>query len=151
MSSGAIFAKFENAFMQFCKEHDLPCKDFIFRVSNDQEFQSCVENALKQKADAFFCADEGMGQKVYFFLHKYGLRIPDDISVLGLETRNEGKYMIPPMTALRQDYKRLAFESVKILQKLICGEKISVNLIIPYQFEERESVRKKVDRVSIPE
>ena len=134
----------ENAFMQFCQKHDLPFEDFILRdYYNDQTLQSSIEQALKQKADAVFCAKEGHAQKVYYYLHKYGLRIPEDISVIGLEANNESQYMTPPLTALRQDYKRLAQESVGMLQKLIRGERISGDIIVPFKFEERESVRKK--------
>ena len=133
----------ENAFIQFCKKHDLPFESFISRSSEHQSIQNSIETALELKADAFFCANEGIAQKVYFFLNQKGLRIPDDISVLGLEADNEGQYMIPPLTALHQDYKNIAHESVSILQRLIHGEKITGNLIIPFKFKERASVRKK--------
>ena len=132
----------ENAFIQFCKSHNLPFESFISKDTRYESIQSSVEVALKLNADAFFCANEGISQKVYYVLHQHGLRIPEDISVLGLEANDEGQYMIPPLTALHQDFEQLAHESVLTLQRLIRGEKVRGNLVVPCKFKERASVRK---------
>ncbi|OGO13312.1 MAG: hypothetical protein A2032_02335 [Chloroflexi bacterium RBG_19FT_COMBO_49_13] len=55
-------------------------------------------------------------------LNERGLRIPDDISIVGFDDAPESAYYIPPLTTVRQDYDALGTESVHYLVELINKE-----------------------------
>jgi len=130
------------AFRQFCARHNLPGEEFCL-CSEGITFEALVDKLLDLKADAVFLASEGNAPKLYHELHKRSVRIPEDISVIGLELPSLNPFLAPPLTSLRQDFEGLARESVAMLKKLIAGEEVTGDVRLPYTLIERESVRKK--------
>ena len=128
-----------NAFRQFCHDFNLPCEEPLVCKSFSR---TILNSVFMKKPDAVFCATEGLALELYGYLRECGIRIPEDISVLGLETDHVSEFMVPGLTALRQDFQALAHESVKMLKQHINGEPVSENVRIPFQFIERESVRR---------
>lgn len=129
------------AFQQFCCGYNLPGEELLFRKGQKCAFSEVIQEILDAEVDAIFCASEGLALEVYSQLHKQGKRIPEDISVLGLESDGITEFLIPGLTALRQDFTALAKESVQMLKKLINGEQVTANIKVPFQFIERNSVR----------
>ena len=69
-----------------------------------------------------------------------GLRVPEDISIIGFDGIEMGQYMIPKLTTIKQPSDELAQRCVEILLKCICENKSAVNEQVPYYFLEGESV-----------
>ena len=52
-----------------------------------------------------------------------GIKIPDDVSVVGFDGIDNAKYYIPRLTTIRQPFEEMAKESINLLFKYIEGEK----------------------------
>jgi len=52
-------------------------------------------------------------------LHEAGLRVPENVSVVGFDDRPESAYFEPPLTTVRQDFDALAQESVAYLASMV--------------------------------
>lgn len=52
-------------------------------------------------------------------LSERGLRVPDDVSIVGFDDTPESAYYRPPLTTVRQDYEALGYESIHYLVELI--------------------------------
>ncbi len=52
-------------------------------------------------------------------LREHGLRVPDDISIVGFDDTPESAYYMPPLTTVRQDYEALGYQSIHYLVELI--------------------------------
>jgi LacI family transcriptional regulator len=70
-----------------------------------------------------------------------GLRVPDDISVIGFDGIEMGQYLVPKLTTIQQPSFDLAERCVDILLQCICENKPAVNEIIPFYFIEGESAK----------
>jgi LacI family transcriptional regulator len=57
--------------------------------------------ALKRPPTAFFCANDKMALGCYEALKELGLRIPDDISVIGFDDDEIASHVMPKLTTLR--------------------------------------------------
>ena len=55
---------------------------------------------LDPRPDAIFCANDLMALGCYDALHEAGLRIPEDMAVIGFDDREVAKSMHPPLTTL---------------------------------------------------
>ncbi len=75
--------------------------------------------------------------------HERGLRVPDDISIVGFDGIPLGAYMIPRLTTVRQNADRFAERSVEILLHCIREGVSSIHEIVPYELVEGESVRRR--------
>ena len=110
-----------------------------------ERHQSRIEDEipliLKSKPDACFCSSEGITSKIGLLLKKAGLRIPQDISLMGLEDRWGNECFSPPITSIRQDFEQIAFVAAEnIVRKITDGIPMK-GYKLPFTLIERESVR----------
>ncbi|WP_051939123.1 LacI family DNA-binding transcriptional regulator [Phaeacidiphilus oryzae] len=69
----------------------------------------------------FACADS-MAVGVYDTLRARGLRVPEDVSVIGFDDLPEADWVSPRLTTVRQPSTELGAEAVKLLRELTRGE-----------------------------
>lgn len=74
-------------------------------------------------------------------LHDRGLRVPEDISVIGFDGIELGGYLTPKLTTVQQDAKHLADRSVEILLAHIRGDAAPVHERTAFRLLEGESVK----------
>jgi LacI family transcriptional regulator len=82
-------------------------------------------------------------------LNERGLRIPDDISIVGFDDTPESAYYMPPLTTIRQDYEALGTESIHYLVEIINNQETSIHqrVLMP-KLIVRQSTR-VIDPISI--
>jgi DNA-binding LacI/PurR family transcriptional regulator len=51
-----------------------------------------------------------------------GLRIPDDISIMGLDDIEVSRYQVPPLTTVRQSFAELGSRGIELLLSILSGE-----------------------------
>lgn len=71
------------------------------------------------EVDAVFASNEQMALGVLFAASQLGRRVPEDISVVGVDNVSESAYFHPPLTTIRQDLHELGIRSVQILDQMI--------------------------------
>ena len=103
--------------------------------------ENFVPLLLKQNPDACFCASEEYAARIGLQFKKAGLRIPEDISLMGLETSLLNECFTPPITAIRQDFEQIAAVAAESMYQAIVNKIPPTCATIPFQLIERESVR----------
>ena len=68
-----------------------------------------------------------------------GLRIPEDVSVVGFDGIDLGKYYNPAITTMRQPMKKMAETTIRLLFDIIAGHKTYEHVVFPAKLEVRES------------
>ena len=71
-----------------------------------------------------------------------GLRVPEDISVIGFDGIDIGKYTVPRLTTIRQHREEMATRGVEILLNSLNEEAAAVHEIEPFYLVPGGSVRK---------
>jgi LacI family transcriptional regulator len=71
----------------------------------------------------FVCADQ-MALGAYEALYERGLRVPDDMSIVGFDDLDEARWAIPPLTTVRQPLTEMAGMATRMLLSLIAGEEL---------------------------
>jgi len=74
-------------------------------------------------------------------LWEAGKRVPEDVSVMGLDGLAMGKYLIPQLTTIQQDFRTIALRSVEILLDAIEDGTPAKHETVPFQIQRRESIR----------
>ncbi len=84
-----------------------------------------------------FCAS-----LVYAAAYEVGLRIPEDLSVIGFDDVRMSRYMTPPLTTVRQDVRKKAGVAWELLKKNMKNpEAPAENVVLRVELTERRSVR----------
>ncbi len=79
---------------------------------------------------------------MYRELFEAGIRIPEDVSVLGFDGIELGDYVQPKLTTLRQPVEQLALATIDLLLKLIEGNCENQTLMFEGNLVEKESVKR---------
>ena len=74
-------------------------------------------------------------------LRESGKRVPEDVSVIGMDGLPIGVYLIPQLTTISQSVDRMAHRSVEILLGAIENGAQAQHETVPFWIERRESTR----------
>ena len=75
------------------------------------------------KPTAVFVHNDTLAMGVYRAIHEMGLRIPDDLSVIGYDNLDSCQFMYPPLTTVEFPIRQLARTGVELLMKRITETK----------------------------
>jgi LacI family xylobiose transport system transcriptional regulator len=77
---------------------------------------------LPDRPTAIFATNDGQAIGAYHAAHQLGLRIPDDLSVVGFDDMPSVRWAIPPLTTIRQPFTEMAAAATLMLLTLAHGE-----------------------------
>ena len=95
-----------------------------------------------EKFTAVYAMSDVMAAGVYRAVLEAGLRIPEDVSVVGFDGIELGDYLQPKLTTLAQPVKLLAESTFELLYDMIEGQCGNRNLIYEGNLVEKDSVRR---------
>lgn len=97
-----------------------------------------VPTFLKNGATAIMCASDLIASGVIAEINKKGLRVPEDISVIGFDDLPIAAQLNPPLTTVRQDRIDLGKSAFLLLDGLVHNVTIS-KMLLRAKFIERSS------------
>lgn len=114
--------------------HDLSVPEAIIGDwSGESGYQAgCRIADLNPRPTAVFVASDLMALGLLRALNEHGLRVPQDISIIGFDDHEFASQFDPPLTTVRQDFVALGRLCVRSLQDPECYPRstISPNLIV---------------------
>jgi DNA-binding LacI/PurR family transcriptional regulator len=72
--------------------------------------------------DGLFGGNDAMAAAAIEVLREHGLKVPDDVSVMGFDDNVYAVQADPPLTTMRQPYDRITSEMVRVLMAQLAGE-----------------------------
>ncbi|MFH8836866.1 LacI family DNA-binding transcriptional regulator [Streptomyces sp. NPDC017868] len=97
--------------------------------------------ALAEEAacTAVFVANDQMALGVLRAFHERGVRVPEDVSVVGFDDIAEASSFIPPLTTVRQDFGQVGELCVEAALRELRGETVTGVQLVPTNLVERAS------------
>jgi LacI family transcriptional regulator len=80
--------------------------------------------SLDTPPTAIFAASDQMAFGVYEAVRQRGLRVPDDVSVIGFDDLPEARWASPPLTTVRQPLAEMGMLAARTVLRLAQGEEI---------------------------
>ncbi|GIG00551.1 LacI family DNA-binding transcriptional regulator [Catellatospora citrea] len=68
---------------------------------------------------AVFCANDQQALGMLRALHERGIRVPEDVSIVGFDDIPEAEYLSPPLTTVRQDFDEVGRRCLAALLDLL--------------------------------
>jgi len=88
---------------------------------------------------AVFCANDQMALGVLHGLSARGVRVPEDVSIVGFDDLPEARHFRPALTTVRQDFETLGKRTVEAIISAIEGGHPNVRTVIEPELIVRES------------
>jgi LacI family transcriptional regulator len=76
---------------------------------------------------AIFAANDQMAVGARLALYRRGIRVPDDISIVGFDDQPDSAYMIPPLTTVRQPAVAMGETAAKAILDLLDGKAVELS------------------------
>lgn len=89
-------------FLRGLKKHGAETDGSVIFTEDIFKWQDDLEELYQKGSlpDAFFCHDDAVAIEVMNYLHSKGIRIPEDISVVGFDDIREARLAYPPLTTV---------------------------------------------------
>ncbi|MCS5497801.1 LacI family DNA-binding transcriptional regulator [Cnuibacter physcomitrellae] len=101
-----------------------------------------VQELDVRPGDGLFIANDHMSIGALSALRARGLRVPEDVGVVGFDDLPESPYLLPPLTTVRQDFAALgALMMQKVLVLADEPDRVTEDTPIPTRLVLRESTR----------
>ncbi len=120
-----------SAFFHALRKYGLP--DDASLGGNAYLFSDCLQKhlprLLKQGVTAIMCSHDLLAHTVMLHCQEMGLRIPEDLSIIGFDDLPLCAYMQPPMTTIQQNRTEIGRSAYYALSSLMAGTPISTLLL----------------------
>lgn len=134
---------------QALEQHDMPLTDdmFIQLPAWSPELARDAARRLVRggrPVDGVFCMTDTLAMGFMRGLADMGVRVPDDVAVIGFDGIADGEYSIPSLSTVRVDLDDLADKAIDMLLKRIngIGPEEPQRLVARFDLVERESTQR---------
>ena len=94
----------------------------------------------KVKFTSILCSNDILAVGALRALKEHGLKVPDDVSVIGINDMEMVRYLDPMLTAIHIHIEELGKHAAKLLiDRINGGHKLPMKIIIPYSLVKRDS------------
>lgn len=146
-------AQRHESYMRGMIKYNLPienkwlCYGGITEDSGYESAKALLENCQGNYPTAICATNDAVAFGVYKACNEIGLRIPDDISIVGNDGDINGEHSNPPLTTVSFDFKNM-FDSLvsRVIDTIHKKENVETDVFIPGTFIERKSC-KRIDVV----
>lgn len=130
-------------FIEECEKAGLTVSKYCVDTKEDQmmEYNDVIRQALKEnpECDGIFATSDVIASEVIQECDSMGLRIPEDIQLIGFDDVQLAMLTSPRLTTIRQPVDKMAAAAVKAIEKMNNGEKVENNIMLPVSLIQRES------------
>jgi LacI family transcriptional regulator len=104
----------------------------------EQLFENCTEDDMPS---AVIAVSDTVAIGAISFLESRGIRVPEDISIIGFDDIELVKYYTPRLTTIRQDRAKIGEVIAETLVAYINGMEVPARTLIPVSLVERDTCR----------
>jgi DNA-binding LacI/PurR family transcriptional regulator len=94
---------------------------------------------LDEEPTAVFCDDDVIASGLYLAARERGLRIPEDLSVVGFDDMDFARVLDPPLTTVALDGQRLGAAGFELLEARMTGRRTRRRIVLPAELLVRGS------------
>ena len=130
-------------YRQSLAEHNIPYDpDLVVPGNFDSD---CAQKAIQQiiesgtDFDAVFAGDDGSALGILAALREAGIRVPEEVSVVGFDDVDFASHVHPALTTVHAPTEQVGVQAVEKLLKLIKGETVAPVTLLPVELIIRRS------------
>ncbi|MFW2502198.1 LacI family DNA-binding transcriptional regulator [Clostridium diolis] len=137
----------KRGYIRALEDNNIPINE-EYILSGRYDLKSGYENMkkllkLENVPTAVFCANDDIGVGAMKAIFEAGLKVPEDISIIGFDDSNFCNYVTPPLTSVRKDSLAMSEYGGRNLLNLIKNKEVDKEKIyIQSQLVVRKSVKK---------
>ena len=85
-------------------------------IFTDKEvFKSILDVSAEKRPTAFICINDTIAMELMQTAYQLGIKIPEEISIIGFADLEMAKYAVVPLTTIAQPFEKMGKETAKML------------------------------------
>jgi LacI family transcriptional regulator len=141
----AAFAERLKGFKKALSEADIPVDDQRCSLYGpESNLMSVVTRVVRAGADSVYAPGSSFEalECLHILAYVMGLKVPQDISLIGGENERVSSLLNPPLTTIEEPLREMAEQAANMLDNLTTGRRITERrLMLPIRLVERNSVQ----------
>jgi LacI family transcriptional regulator len=133
----------EAGYREALEAHDIPFDPSLvgFGSFDKNIAQIPIEKWLQdgQTFDAVFSGDDEAASGVILVLQRHGIKVPEDVAVVGFDDVHLANYLMPSLTTVRAPIESAGREAVRQVIRIINGEEPQPLTLLPTELVVRHS------------
>ena len=140
---------------QILTYHGLPFDENMLVYGNmtiESGYQAAEQLFGRKQEDqptAIFALNDRMALGAIQWVQEHGLKVPQDISIVGFDDISDAVRATPKLTTVRQSSRQIGYDAVKLLFQLIKGEKPPIRMVIGVELMVRDSSGPAPNRIAV--
>jgi LacI family transcriptional regulator len=137
-----------DGFISALQDHNLPFDEK--RIVTNQGFSfydglDSLKTLLEQSPEitAIFAASDELAIGAISAAYQLGIKVPDELSIIGYDNLSIAEMAIPPLTSVAQPLTEMGEKAANMLFEILNSEKAVESCIMPHQIKERNSVKER--------
>ena len=126
-----VYQQRYKAFIRVMTEQGLPADDSV--MGNSYHVNACLSQHLPRLVEngctAIICSHDMLAHSTMFYCNELGLRVPEDISIIGHDDIPLCRFTTPPLTTIRQNRPALGKSAFYALSCQLNGVPLSTHLL----------------------
>lgn len=129
-------------YLDVCREHGITPRSIPCRYAFEDGMKQ-TELLLEQypDTDGILAANDMVAISAYKVLHKKGIRVPEDIQIIGFDNINLSSLVTPEITTVAQPIQEMGTKAVHILLDYLDGRQVEKRNIFDVELIVRETTR----------
>lgn len=134
-------------YLDCLEEHNIPYNsnyivESYLTIEGGYKGAKKILEQTKGEITALICSNDQMAMGAYQAIYEAGLRIPDDISIIGFDGLDTSRYLAPSLTTVQQPVFDIGYSAAKFVVDAIENPYIKIpTKIFPTKLIIRESVK----------
>lgn len=100
-----------------------------------------LEQADNQLPEAVFASNDQMALGFMLAMHQRGVRIPDDVAIVGFDDQAGSDFFYPPLTTVRQPFSQVGHTAIDMLLRALAGAPPESHSVSPELVVRESSIR----------
>ena len=142
-----IVTRRKHGYLEALRDNHIPIeKELVICRKIDYEEGKIATEALlslPQPPDAILAMNDTLAFAAIEVIKSHGLRIPEDIAIIGYTDEQHANYVEPKLSAVSHQTYKMGETACRLLIDQIKGDRTVRQVIIPTNLQIRESSRKK--------
>ncbi len=109
-------------------------------ISSQEDFKEKINKRMDQLPTAIFCEADYMAISVIKSLTELGIKVPEDVSIIGFDNIFESQVITPELTTIHVKKDKIALLAVeKLIRQIDQGDDDKIKLLVDTELVERKS------------
>ena len=123
--------------------YHLPPVSSPYLLDNEQHMVKLTQSIKAKKITALFFVNDQSAMMAEHYFTQQGIRIPEDVSLIGFDDYEPSQYALVPLTTIKQDFCQLGEVAMQVLLNCLYNQGLVQfqKNYLPLRITERASVR----------